>query len=50
MLTMDSNNQVERKSNVDENIVYNTMQNEVNLSSLHSKKEKKITELFHIKI
>jgi uncharacterized protein YydD (DUF2326 family) len=35
---------------VDENIVYTTMQKEVNLSSLHHKEEKEMTKLFHIKI
>jgi hypothetical protein len=35
---------------VDENIVYTSMQKEVNLSSLHHQKEKEMAKLFHIKI
>jgi hypothetical protein len=47
---MDSSNHVESSSNVDEKIAYTSMQKEVNLSSLHHKKEKEMTKLFHIKI
>jgi hypothetical protein len=49
-LGMDSDNQVERNSNVDENIVYTSTQKEVNLSMIHHKEEKKMTKQFHIKI
>jgi hypothetical protein len=35
---------------VDENIVYTSVQKEVNLSSLHHQEEKEMTKLFHIKI
>jgi len=35
---------------MDEKIVYKTMQKEVHLNSLHHKKEKEITKLFHVKI
>jgi hypothetical protein len=50
MLAMDSVHWVESSSYVDEDIIYTTMKNEVNLSSLHPKEEKEITKLFHINI
>jgi hypothetical protein len=50
MLLVDSGNQVENNVDVDEKIVRTTMQKEVNLSSFHTKKEKEMTSLFHIKI
>jgi hypothetical protein len=50
LLAMDSSNQVERNSDVDENIFYTSVQKEVNLSSLHHQEEKEMTKLFHIKI
>jgi hypothetical protein len=50
LLAMDSSNQVERNSDVDENIVCTSVQKEVNLSILHHQEEKEMTKLFHIKI
>jgi hypothetical protein len=47
---MDSNNQVERNFDVDENIVCTSVHKEVNLSILHHQEEKEMTKLFHIKI
>jgi len=47
---MDSGNLVESSSDVNEKIVYTTLQKEVNLISLHHKEEKGTTKLFHIKI
>jgi hypothetical protein len=47
---MDSRNQVESSSNVDENISYTSVQKEVNLSGLHHKEEKEMKKIFHIKI
>jgi hypothetical protein len=49
MLVVDSGNQIESNTDVDENIIYTTTQ-EVNLSSLLPKKEKEMTKHFHIKI
>jgi hypothetical protein len=43
-------NPVESSSNVDENIVYTSVQKEVNLIILHHQKEKKMTKFFHINI
>jgi hypothetical protein len=42
LLAMDSSNQVERNSDVDENISCTSVQKEVNLSSLHHKEEKEM--------
>jgi hypothetical protein len=50
LLATDSSNQVERISNVDENIIYTSMQKEVNISILHHEEEKDMINLFHIKI
>ena len=50
LLSKDSSNQIESNSNVDENVVFTIMQNEVNLSSLDRKEEKGMTKLFHISI
>jgi hypothetical protein len=50
ILAIDSSNRVESSSEVDDNIVYTTMQKEVNLSSLHHYEEKEMTKLFHIRI
>jgi hypothetical protein len=50
LLATDSSNQVERNSDVDENIVCTSVQKEVNLSILHHQEEKEMTKLFHIKI
>jgi hypothetical protein len=47
---MDSGDQVERHSDVDENNICSTIHKEVNLNSLHHKEEKDMTKLFHIKI
>ena len=49
-MTRDSSNQVESSSDVDEKIVYTSMQKEVNLSSIQQDEEKEMTKLFHIKI
>jgi hypothetical protein len=45
LLGMDSSNQVESSSDVYEKIVYTSMQKEVNLSSLHHKEEKEMTNV-----
>lgn len=50
LLTTDSGNPVESSSDVDDKIVYSIVQKEVNLDSLHTKEEKDMTKLFHIKI
>ena len=50
LLAIDSRNQVESSSDVDENSVCTSVQKEVNLSSLHHQEEKEMTKLFHIKI
>ena len=47
---MDLRNQIESSFDVDEKIVYTSMQKEVKLSSLHHKEEKEMTKLFHINI
>ena len=47
---MDSRKEVERSSDLDENIVYTLLQKEVNLSILHHKEDKEIKKLFHMKI
>ena len=49
-MVTDSRNQVERNSDVDDNIVHISVQKEVNLSSLQQQEEKEMTKLFHIKI
>jgi hypothetical protein len=48
LLAMDSSNQVESNSDVDEKIVCTSVQKEVNLSNLRHRKEKEMTKLFHI--
>jgi len=45
-----SSNQVESNSNEGKNIVCTPMQNEVNLSSLHPKEGKEMTNLFKIQV
>jgi hypothetical protein len=45
-----SRNQVERRYDMDENIVYTLMYKEVNLSILCRYDEKKMKKLFHVKI
>jgi hypothetical protein len=45
MLVMDLEIQVESSSNVDENIVCTTMQEEVNLGSFHTKEEKDMAKI-----
>jgi hypothetical protein len=47
---MNSRNQVENSSNVDDNIVCTSMLKEVNMSSLHLQEEKDMTKVFHINI
>jgi hypothetical protein len=47
-LLLDSSNQIKSILNVDEKIVYALMQEEVNLSSLHHKEEKEMTNLFQV--
>ena len=42
MLVMELHNQIERNLDADENIVYNTMQNIVNLSNLNPKEEEEM--------
>jgi hypothetical protein len=50
LIATDSSNQVESRSNVDENIACTSMQNEVKLCILHHKEEKEMKKVFHIKI
>jgi hypothetical protein len=45
LLAMDSSNQVDSSSDIDENIVCTTVQEEMTLSSLHHKEEKEMTKL-----
>jgi hypothetical protein len=42
--------QVEKKSDVDENIVCTSVQKDVSMSFLHQQEEKEMTKFFHIKI
>ena len=48
LIVMDSTKEVDIKSDMDENIVFTSMQKEVNLSSLHQNEEKEMKKLFHI--
>jgi len=50
LMTTDSSNQVEINSDADKNIIYTSMQKEVNLSILQQKENKEMTKLFHINI
>jgi hypothetical protein len=50
MLVVDPRNLLESISYVKENIIYTTMQKDMNLSSLHPMEKNEITKLFHIKI
>jgi hypothetical protein len=50
LLAIDSGNQVEIRSDVDENIFYTFVKKEVNLSSLRHQEEKEMTKLLHINI
>jgi hypothetical protein len=50
LLGKDSQNKVESSSDVDENIFFTSMHKDLNISSLHHKKEKELKKLFHIKI
>jgi len=50
LAAMDSDNQAESSSDVNDNILCTIVQKEVNLSSLHHKEDKDITKLFCIKI
>ena len=50
LLSKDPGNQVESNLDVDENIVFTTMQKEVNQSIPFQKYEKEMTKLFHIKV
>jgi len=50
LLAIDSSNQIESSSDVDDNIVGTLVQQEVNLSCIHHQEEKEMTKLFHIKI
>ena len=49
-MAMDSSNQVERNSDIDEKIICTSMQKGVNLSNLQQQEENKMTKLLHIKI
>jgi hypothetical protein len=50
ILGMDSHDEVEINSNIDEKNACISMQMEVKLSNVHLNEEKEITKLFHIKI
>jgi hypothetical protein len=50
LMGMDSENEVERILDLDENIVCTSMYMEVNLTIFHHKEDKEVTKLFHIKI
>ena len=50
LLAMDSSQRLEKKSNVDESIVYTFLKIEVDLNTLHHKEEKEMTNLFDVNI
>jgi hypothetical protein len=50
LLATNSSNLVESNLDMDENVFKASMQNEVNISSLHHEEEKEMNKLFHIMI